>query len=136
MLKEKTCNGMLKYSVHQFWSVIIILCVLLNILTCPYSCPDLVRFSNNQAYAAAYLQCTFFSFFSTHAVMILDPFGINLVNNVICNSRELDAFIYDGTVLNFLASQDDECRLLQVNVWEFFIVHMYYAVYYSIMKAN
>lgn len=32
-------------------------------------------------------------------------------------SGDLDAFIYDGSVLDYLASQDEDCRLITMGSW-------------------
>ena len=31
--------------------------------------------------------------------------------------RDLDAFIYDGSVLDYLASQDEDCKLVTMGSW-------------------
>lgn len=48
-----------------------------------------------------------------------DRFNKSTVTDGIANvlNDNLDAFIYDGTVLDYLVAQDEDCRLLTVGSW-------------------
>ncbi|XP_076271906.1 glutamate ionotropic receptor NMDA type subunit 2 [Rhynchophorus ferrugineus] len=81
----------------------------------PYSHKPLIKFSTIQW---SHTDSTLAKYFrEMHAYMRQFNKTTVLEGVTAVLSGEMDAFIYDGTVLDYLTSQDEDCRLLTVGSW-------------------